>query len=266
MIAVSYNVNSNGGYCLVVSRDSKILDIVISKLDAYEDQYKRVLNISKSVKYYITKYIDNDNEDILISYAPILKKNKQSDIIKNLLPNKDIMFNNKPLKICNSINRMIYQDRLDKVSFNSDKNPIKVYTDASIIDNGVSTIAYCLIDNKNQILILEARETKGFKKISNCELTAGIAGISKARQYGYNNIIWISDNKDAQNILESNNNFGTRIQRETIRNHRDSFNNFSYKDIKGKNNDLADSLADDIRKKRFPRYLIYKSPCIENKN
>lgn len=264
MIAVSYNINPDGGSCIIISRGFNILDIIISKLDVYNDKYNRVYNISKSVADYVEKF-SRSRENVLISYPPILKKNKQSDILRDILPKKDIKFNNQPLKICNSINRMISQDRLKKVSFDSEQIPIKVYTDASIIDDGISTIGFSMVDNNNELIMLEAREVKGYDQISNCELTAGVAGISKAKQYGYDNIIWISDNKDAQNILESNNNFGSVLQRESIRSLRDNFTSFVYEDIRGKNNDLADGLADDVRKKRFPRYLSYKSPQLESR-
>lgn len=262
MTLLTYNYNQNGVECIIVIKNNKILDISILKNTNYDSKEEMFHRGSKSIISYISDYDQSDN--IRILYPPMLSGNLEEKIILNKTDKNNVSFGKKPLKLCSAINYMVDYDKISKVSYNNINSPIKIYTDASVQDNRQPTIAYGILNNKNEILSLNARILSGNKNIEDYELIAGVAGLSDARCKGFDDVIWISDNQRAQDVLQGVDKVGTSTQRLTMRDLRNKFKIFEYRDIRGKDNHLADSLASDVRKEEIGRYISYTSPAIKN--
>lgn len=262
MTVLTYNYNQNGVECVIVIKNNRIVDISILKNTDYNSKEEMFHRGARSIISYISDYDRSDNIKIL--YPPMLSGNLEEKIILNKTDKNNISFGKKPFKLCSAINCMISDERISGVSFNNTESPTKVYTDASVQDNKPPTISYGILNAQNEILSLNSRTLTGSKRIEDYELMAGIAGLADARSKGFDDVIWISDNQRAQNVLEGKNKVAESFQRKTIRNLRDKFKIFQYRDIRGKDNDLADSLASDVRKEEIGNYISFTSPATNN--
>lgn len=264
MLVLSYNYHNDGAETIVVLRDNNILNLIILKNTNYKNMNKRFSRASISIADNISKY-KNKNENVLIQIPPMLPKNRDKELMNEVLNQNvnSIKFKNKPLKMCSSINSMIIDGRISSISNNNNSEPIKIYTDASVQDNKPPTIGFAILNSKDQILYLYAKVLNGCRNIEDYELNAGIAGLSYGLQFGFTDVIWISDNQMAQNVLNGQNHVGTQMQRKSLRNIKKDYTIFEYRDIKGKDNRLADSLADDIRKDCVGRIIRYTTPSLQ---
>lgn len=262
MTVLTYNYNQNGVECVIVIKNNRIVDISILKNTDYNSKEEMFHRGARSIISYISDYDRSDNIKIL--YPPMLSGNLEEKIILNKTDKNNISFGKKPLKLCSAINYMVDYDKISRISYNKIDSPIKIYTDASVQDNRSPTIAYGMLNNKNEILSMKARVLSGYEDIEDYELIAGVAGLSDAESKGFNDVIWISDNQRAQNVLQGVDKVGTKTQRLTMRKLRDRFKIFEYRDIRGKDNHLADSLASDVRKEEIGRYISYTSPALSN--
>lgn len=263
MLILSYNYHNSGAENIIVLRNNRILELIILKNTNYKNKEEKFSRASISIAGKISKY-RNENENILIQTPPMLSKNKQEVIInKRIKKNNSVKHGNKPLKICSAINSMIIDGRINSISNKNKSEPIRIYTDASVQENKQPTIGFAILNNDNQILYLYGKVLSGSKDIEDYELNAGIAGLCYGLQFGFKSVEWVSDNQMAQNVLNGQDHVGTEIQRESLRKIKSNYTVFEYKDIKGKSNRLADSLADDVRRNNLDETIYYTTPSFK---
>lgn len=264
MLVLSYNSHNDGAETIMVLRNNKILDLIVLKNTNYKNKQERFSRASISIADKLSEY-QNKNEKVLIQIPPMLPENKEEVLInKRLEQNNLVKYGQKPLKTCSAINSMIIDGRINSISNKNTSEPVKIYTDASVQENKKPTIGFAILNKDNQIMYLYGKVLTGNKDIEDYELNAGVAGLCYGLQFGFNSVKWISDNQMAQNVINGQDNVGTQIQRESLREIKNKYTVFEYKDIRGKDNRLADSLADDVRRENFSKKIYYTTPSLKS--
>lgn len=264
MLVGSYNYSDSGASCAIVSRDSTVLDISFKKYNQNVNKKDIVLDTTESLSRLVAKHRGNE-EETLFMFPNVLKGDIQQQVAFESLSEtaqQYVSYDESSFYINNAFCNMLQDDDLKRAAYNTIHEPITVYTDASVSKNQKSTLAYALVTDDNLLLQFGAQKIDDIRYISRCELRAGILGLAKSKNF--DSVHWISDNQDAQTVLEGSEETGTQTERNRIRQYVCEFDNFSYEDIKGRNNVLADSLADDVRIPYFNYKIQYKSPALQD--
>jgi ribonuclease HI len=267
MIVATYHYSMSGCVCALLIKNQNILDISVSVLDNPENKNKRqfVKHGTRMCAGLVRR--EGINGNVKFCYPSVLRGNQQQKIADRLFDNKDIDSIRHPLSIPSALSKMS-EKGLIKPAYDGLEEPVRVYTDASVQEkNGMPTVGCALIDDNNSILSIRGDTLDGHRKVSVAEFEAGCLGLENASDIGINNAIWVSDNRDAQDIFRDNSSTsGIRNQKRLDRceSLKNSFKDFSLVDIDGNDNILADAIAEDMRRDITQDRLIYQSLFGEN--
>lgn len=263
MLVGSYNYSDSGVSCAIVSRDSEILDISFKKYNRDANKKDIVLDITESLSRLVSKHRGSE-EETLFMFPNVLKGDIQQQVAFNSVSEtaqQYLSYDESSFYMTNAFCNMLRDDTLNRAAYNTITEPITIYTDASVSENKKSTLGYALVTDDDLLLQFGAQKIDDIRYISRCELRAGILGLAQAKNF--DSVHWVSDNQDAQAVLKGSSDTGTQTERNRIREYVCDFDTFSYEDIKGRNNVLADALADDVRIPHFNYKISYKSPALQ---
>lgn len=266
MNVVTYHYNTSGSVCSILIKDEEVLDVSTSNLSNAD-------NVSK------TEFVEKGtrmssglarrhgiNGTIVFCYPSVLKGNKQEDIARPMFSNvKELKFSRHPLSIPSSIAK-ISKETYIRPLYNNLKNPVRVYTDASVQkQNGKPTLGVAILDDNNSLVSFLGSTLNNHRSVSEAEFEAGCAGLEYAIQEDIQDVIWVSDNRDSQSLFrerKSTAGFKTQNDIERATRIKQSFDDFSIKDIDGNDNIFADAIAEDVRREETRSSILYESPYI----
>lgn len=263
MISISYNTNGQS-ICSTAYHNNRILDIAIVRLNDNSSVEEVIDRATRSSARLYEEH--GKSMDIRFRYPSILKENKQEEMINQYFSEDKITeYLRTPFSINGVIASMVEDGLSSYVSYRDISEPWYMYTDASVTKSREPSISCCLLSDEGKILSLFATEIP-MDNVAVSESLAGILGFRVLDQLSHNpKVEWFCDN---QNVIDY---YDGKKNRSKLNGHwisdimdKEDLSHINTNSISGSDNNLADSMAKELRHKEMKETLLYSSPALDN--
>lgn len=266
MISISYNTNESS-VCSLVYHNKEFLDISISSLDNGTPREEVVRRATRSS---IRLYREHGKGmDMRFRYPGILKGDKQENMIRDYVENEDSISEllRTPFSVNGVVASMVERDNFSYSSYNDLSEPLYMYTDASVTDSRETAASCCLLNNKDQLLLLSTVEIPT-RNVSVAESFGGVLGFDLLSSIpGRLDTKWFCDNQNVVDFFTGNRKrsklIGTGVEEFLDRRYR-NVSGVESNPISGSDNRLADAMAKELRHKEMKDSVSYISPALED--